>query len=207
MLSTHSSGLESTACLVDLRLRDPMDAHFQQLNGSALIPGIAIIDAYLFASMRIVHPCSPHTQRCTDMHWPVMTKETSSNNFRNVNAFLAVTKWGSENLDNIAYPASIIVKAIMVYSGRSPLRFIPLAVHKLTRDINCEITNGVKFHNYASGHARRGLPIENGASKRNSEWPRLFILEQELQAEPLSIDQHLAAVDAKIEVLNLAKSK
>ncbi|KAH6578964.1 hypothetical protein BASA60_003450 [Batrachochytrium salamandrivorans] len=31
--------------------------------------------------------------------------------------------------------------------------------------------------------------------------------EQELQAKPLSIDQHLAAVDAKIEALNLAKSK
>ncbi|KAH9264681.1 hypothetical protein BASA83_011784 [Batrachochytrium salamandrivorans] len=137
-----------------------MDAHFQQLNGSAPIPGITIIDAYLFASMKIVHPCSPHTQRCTDMHWSVMTKETSS-----------------------------------------PLRFIPLAVHKLTRDINCEITNGVKFHNYASGHARRGLPIEN------REWPGLFVLEQELQAKPLSIDQHLAAVDAKIEALNLAKSK
>ncbi|KAH6577162.1 hypothetical protein BASA62_001020 [Batrachochytrium salamandrivorans] len=82
MLSTHSSGLESTACLVDLRLRDPMDAHFQQLNGSAPIPGITIIDAYLFASMRIVHPCSPHTQRCTDMHWSVMTKETSSKEMR-----------------------------------------------------------------------------------------------------------------------------
>ncbi|KAH9263381.1 hypothetical protein BASA83_013246 [Batrachochytrium salamandrivorans] len=34
------------------------------------------------------------------------------------------------------------------------------------------------------------------------EWPRLFVLEPELQAKPLSIDQHLAAVDAKIEALN-----
>ncbi|KAH6564850.1 hypothetical protein BASA60_010143 [Batrachochytrium salamandrivorans] len=92
---------------------------------------------------------------------PVVHSVQNSNSFRNVNAFLAATKWGSENLDNIAYPASIIVKAIMVYFDCSPLRFIPLAVHKLTRDINCEITNGVKFHNYASGHARRGLPIEN----------------------------------------------
>ncbi|KAH6569455.1 hypothetical protein BASA60_008188 [Batrachochytrium salamandrivorans] len=82
MLSTHSSGLELTACLVDLRLRDPMDAHFQQLNGSALIPGITTINACLFASMRIVHPCSPHTQRCTDMHWSVMTNKLPSKEVR-----------------------------------------------------------------------------------------------------------------------------
>ncbi|KAH6565234.1 hypothetical protein BASA62_007402 [Batrachochytrium salamandrivorans] len=168
-LSTHSSGLRSTVCLVDLRLRDPIDAHFQQPNGSTPIPGITTINACLFASMRIVHPCSPHTQRCTDMHWPVMTNKSpsnemryddfdlfkvvtaqtifqgpydrlfftvnhevigprllqdddndeqsfidifranlappvvhsvqNSNSFRNVNAFLAATKWGSENLD------------------------------------------------------------------------------------------------------------
>ncbi|KAH6595991.1 hypothetical protein BASA50_005464 [Batrachochytrium salamandrivorans] len=121
MLSTHSSGLESTACLVDLRLRDPMDAHFQQLNGSALIPGITIIDAYLFVSMKIVHPCSPHTQRFigprlsqdddddeqsfidifrADLAPPVVHSVQNSNNFRNFNEFLAATKWGSENIDN-----------------------------------------------------------------------------------------------------------
>ncbi|KAH6573475.1 hypothetical protein BASA60_006024 [Batrachochytrium salamandrivorans] len=186
--------------------------------------------------MRIVHPCSPHTQRCTDMHWPVMTKKLSSkevrdddsdlfkvvtaqtifqgpynrlfftvnhevigqrlsqdddddeqsfidifradlappvvhsvqnsNSFRNVNAFLAATKWGSENLDNIAYPASIIVKAIMTWTTDRK------------RSVQTKL-----------------------------EWPRLFVLEPELQAKPLSIDQHLAAVDAKIEALNSVKSK
>ncbi|KAH6595059.1 hypothetical protein BASA50_006135 [Batrachochytrium salamandrivorans] len=93
---------------------------------------------------------------------PVVHSVQNSNSFRNVNAFLAATKWGSENLDNIAYPASIIVKAIMVYSGRSPLRFIPLAVHKLARDTNRKIKNGVCLHIMQWGYARCGLPIENG---------------------------------------------
>ncbi|KAH6597733.1 hypothetical protein BASA50_004338 [Batrachochytrium salamandrivorans] len=35
-----------------------------------------------------------------DLAPPVVHSVQNSNNFRNVNAFLAVTKWGSENLDN-----------------------------------------------------------------------------------------------------------
>ncbi|KAH6595427.1 hypothetical protein BASA50_005839 [Batrachochytrium salamandrivorans] len=142
-----------------------------------------------------------------DLAPPVVHSVQNSNNFRNVNAFLAATKWGSENLDNLAYPASIIVKAIMVYFDCSPLRFISLAAHKSTRDTNCKITNGVSFHIMQRGHARRGLPIENGGDSVFNGVAWLFVLEPELQAKPSSIDQHLAAVDAKIEALNLAKSK
>ncbi|KAH6585366.1 hypothetical protein BASA61_006887 [Batrachochytrium salamandrivorans] len=58
-----------------------------------------------------------------DLAPPVVHSVQNSNNFRNVNAFLAVTKWGSENLDNLHIQPRLLSKLLwyILIAARSDL--------------------------------------------------------------------------------------